>query len=433
MDISVIILAAGLGHIIDTATRINAKQTTVVYGHGGEQVKAHFSAQTHLTWAEQKEQLGTGHAVQQAIDSLESTDVCLILVGDAPLIQQQTLNELAQASAGESLALLTVQAENPFGYGRIIKNDQGEVQAIVEEKDATEAQRAICEVNTGIMAVPGKYLSQWLGMLDNNNIQKEYYLTDLIAISVQQGLPVVTRSVHSELEVAGINNRIQLAALEREYQRMQTERLMLAGATLFNPSQRDIRGNIRVGKDVEIDVNVQLIGDVVIEDNVKIEANCRIENSHIGKGTTIKSHCVLEDAIVGNECVIGPFARLRPGTQLEESAKIGNFVETKKTYVGKGSKINHLAYVGDAEVGTDVNIGAGVITCNYDGVNKHKTVIKDNAFVGSDVNLVAPVVIGEGATIGAGSTITKNAPAAQLTLTRSKQMSIASWKRPIKK
>ena len=454
MQLSVVILAAGKGtrmrsdkpkvlheiantpileHIVRAAHALDPFETVVTYGHGGEQVKQRLAHIDGLKWAEQKEQLGTGHAVQQALPQLAKSDICLVVVGDIPLIQTETLAKLVTASNGDKLAVLSVVLDNPTGYGRIVKNDKGEVTAIVEEKDTNAEQKLITEINTGVMAIPGKHLEDWLAQLDNNNAQDEYYLTDLIEIAHKAGFKITAAQASCEAEVSGINNKLQLATLEREFQLKQAEALMLEGATLADPSRIDIRGSLSIGRDVEIDVNCVFIGDVTLGDGVKISSNCVIENSSIGSNTVIKANSVLENSSTGESCDIGPFARLRPGTQLANRAKIGNFVETKKAIIGEGSKVNHLSYIGDAEIGQAVNIGAGTITCNYDGVNKFKTTIGDGAFIGTNSSLVAPIEIGENATIGAGSTVSKSAPGAQLTISRAKQKSIEGWQRPVKK
>lgn len=453
MTLNVVILAAGqgtrmrsakpkvihelagkpmLGHVLETARALDPTKIVVVYGHGGEQV-VEAIGQPDLSWVEQAEQLGTGHAVQQALPVLDGDSACLVLYGDVPLIQAETLNKLVAETAEDKLALLTVVLGNPAGYGRIVKDAAGVVTAIVEEKDASAEQKQICEVNTGVMAIPGQYLSRWLGQLDNNNAQGEYYLTDLVAMAHQQGVAISAIQALSAAEVAGVNNKQQLAELEREYQHQLAGRLMEAGATLADPARIDVRGELNIGRDVVIDVNCVFSGKVTLEDGVAIGPNCVIEDSVIGAGSVIKANSVLEQAVIGASCEVGPFARLRPGTRLSARAKVGNFVETKKAIVGEGSKLNHLSYVGDAEIGVGVNIGAGTITCNYDGVNKFTTRIEDGAFIGSNSSLVAPVTIGSGATVGAGSTIGRDAPANKLTLTRAKQKTVDSWKRPEKK
>jgi len=453
MELSVVILAAGQGsrmrsklpkvlhklahkplltHVIDTAEQLSAQDIHVVYGHGGEVVRDALSDRK-VSWVKQEEQLGTGHAVAQAVPQLVDDHIVLVLYGDVPLTTRDTLQQLLAQVSTTSMGLLTAELPNPHGYGRIVRNSDNVVQCITEEKDANEEIRKITEVNTGILAVQGGKLKEWLGRLKNNNAQGEYYLTDIIAMAVNDGIEVKTSQANAVEEVEGINNRIQLARIERYYQRQQAEQLMTAGVTLKDPARFDLRGSIKTGMDVIIDVNVIFEGDVVLGDNVEIGANCVITDTTIADGCIILPNSVIENAVLGRECTIGPFARIRPDTNLAANVKVGNFVEVKKAQVGEGSKINHLSYVGDSIVGKDVNIGAGTITCNYDGVNKHLTEIGDGAFIGSDSQLVAPVKIGAGATIGAGSTITNEAPADTLTLTRTKQRSIESWTRPQKK
>ena len=452
MNISVVILAAGQGtrmrsglpkvlqpmagrplleHVIATAETQNPDKICVVYGHGGEQVLEHFAGR-NVEWALQEPQLGTGHAVQQAMPYLDSKDVVVILYGDVPLVTPTTIKNLA-AAASDSPAILTVVESDPSGYGRIVREPDGSVSAIVEHKDATEEQLRLTEVNTGLLACPVKLIGPWLDALKSDNAQGEYYLTDIVASAVADGVAVTAVVGDSATEVMGINDKIQLAEAERAFQRRSALELMRAGVTLVDPARVDVRGNLSCGKDVTIDINAVFIGDVTLGDNVTIGPNCVIENSTLGAGTTVHANCVLEDAAVGERCDIGPFGRLRPGAQMLEGARIGNFVEMKKTVLGKGSKANHLTYLGNATIGANVNVGCGTITCNYDGSNKHQTTIGDNAFIGSGVELVAPINIGEGATIGAGSTIGKDAPAGELTLQRSKQASIKGWKRPEKK
>lgn len=422
-----------LQHVVDACASLPGGQAgmAVVYGHGGELVRERISG-NNLQWALQAEQKGTGHAVAQAIHLAGDTDVVLIAYGDVPLILPVTLQRLAQGLLDASLCILTTQLANPTGYGRIVRNAGGQVQAIVEEKDANDAQRNITEVNTGFIAARGADLKRWLQQLTPQNAQGEYYLTDCVGLAVAEGGNINTVLCADPLEVEGANNRVQLARLERACQQRQVETLMLAGATVADPARLDIRGTVATGQDVFIDVNVVLQGKVTLGNNVIIEANCVIQDADIGDNVHIKSHSVIEDAVIAAGCDIGPFARLRPGTVLAENARIGNFVETKKARIGKGSKVNHLSYIGDTEMGAGVNIGAGTITCNYDGANKHKTVIGDKVFVGSCTQLVAPVSVGDGATIGAGSTITKDAPAGELTLSRAKQMTMKGWQRPVK-
>lgn len=404
----------------------------VVIGHGADKVKAalgHYD----LNWVEQKEQLGTGHAVQQAIPGCKGADVVLVLYGDVPLINPSSLQSLLAASNGERLGLLTINLANPSGYGRIVRDGFGNVQAIVEDKDASPEQLAINEVNTGIMAIPGNKLESWLMNLNNNNAQQEFYLTDIVSMSVREQTPVVHVQPQKEIEVEGVNSRIQLMELERAFQKQLSSNLMVNGVTIMDPQRLDIRGNLKVGRDILLDINVVLEGDVELADNVVIEPGCVIRNSRIGEGARIKANSILEDAVVGTNCEVGPFARLRPGTELAEGARIGNFVETKKAIIGKGSKVNHLSYIGDAGIGAEVNIGAGVITCNYDGVNKHKTLVGDNAFIGTNNSLVAPVSVGAGATTAAGSVITKTVEDNQLAVSRTRQRNIDGWERPVKK
>lgn len=453
MELSVVILAAGQGsrmrsklpkvlhrlahkplltHVIDTAEQLAAQDIHVVYGHGGEVVRDALSDR-NVSWVKQEEQLGTGHAVAQAVPQLVDDHIVLVLYGDVPLTTRDTLQQLLEQVSTTSMGLLTAELPNPHGYGRIVRNSDNLVQCITEEKDATEEIRKISEVNTGILAAQGGKLKEWLGRLKNNNAQGEYYLTDIIAMAVNDRIAVKTSQASAVEEVEGINNRSQLARIERYYQRQQAEQLMTAGVTLKDPARFDLRGSIKTGMDVVIDVNVIFEGDVVLGDNVEIGANCVITDSKIADGSVILPNSVIENAVLGYGCTIGPFARIRPDTNLAANVKIGNFVEVKKAQVGEGSKINHLSYVGDSIIGKDVNIGAGTITCNYDGANKHLTEIGDGAFIGSDSQLIAPVKIGAGATIGAGSTITNEAPADTLTLTRSKQRSIESWTRPQKK
>ena len=403
----------------------------IVYGHGGELVRERIVGE-NLNWALQAQQKGTGHAVSQAIHLVDNDDVVLVAYGDVPLIRSTTLQALAQGLQGHALCILTTALTDPQGYGRIVRNADGQVQAIVEEKDASEAQRRIQEVNTGFIAARGRDLKRWLQQLTPQNAQGEYYLTDCVGLAVAEGGSVNTVLCADPVEVEGANNRVQLARLERACQQRQVEKRMLAGVTVADPARLDIRGTVETGQDVFLDVNVVLLGKVVFGNGVTVDAGCVIQDTVIGDNTHIKSHSVIESAVIAANCDIGPFARLRPGTVLEDKAKIGNFVETKKAHIGKGSKVNHLSYIGDATIGMDVNIGAGTITCNYDGANKHQTVIGDRVFVGSCTQLVAPVNIAEDATIGAGSTITKNAPAGELTLSRAKQMTLKGWQRPVK-
>lgn len=419
-----------LAHVARTALALAPERVHVVYGHGGAQVRERL-AWLDVNWVEQSEQLGTGHAVQQAMPDIPDAACVLVLYGDVPLTRTQTLQRLVNA-ADAGLALLTVNLANPSGYGRILRHADGSVQGIVEQKDASAAQLAIDEVNTGLMAANAAAMRRWLGNLSCDNAQAEYYLTDVVAMAVAEGTAVACEQPEDADEVSGVNDRAQLAALERVFQCQQAQSLLRAGLHLRDPQRFDLRGQLQFGRDVSIDVGAVLEGDVQLGEGVSIGPYCCIKNSRIAAGSQILAHSVIEDAEIAAGCHIGPFARLRPGAQLDDGARVGNFVEIKKSHIGKGSKVNHLSYVGDAEIGERVNIGAGVITCNYDGVHKHQTVIGDDAFIGSDCQLVAPVTIGAGATIGAGSTITRDAPAQQLSLSRSKQKSLASWQRPAK-
>jgi bifunctional UDP-N-acetylglucosamine pyrophosphorylase/glucosamine-1-phosphate N-acetyltransferase len=420
-----------VAHVIQTAQGLGAEKVVVVYGHGGEQVQEAI-ADPSLIWAEQAEQLGTGHAVEQAMFAMAEMDRVLVLYGDVPLTSTETLNALIQQSAATDLALLTVTLDNPQGYGRIVR-EGGQVTRIVEQKDASPAELAICEINTGILIANRGKLAGWLTRLESNNAQGEYYLTDIVAMAVAEGIQVTTAHPSAPYEVEGVNDRLQLAALERQHQQNQAAQLMRQGVTLRDPARFDLRGRLQAGQDIELDINVLIEGEVTMGDRVRVGANTVIRNSKIADGVWIKENCVIEDAVIGRDSIIGPFARLRPATVLAERVHVGNFVEIKKSDVAEGSKINHLSYIGDATIGRTVNVGAGTITCNYDGVNKFRTVIGDNAFIGSDTQLVAPVTVGAGATIGAGSTITRDTPEETLTLSRSKQLSLKGWKRPEKK
>jgi len=421
-----------LGHVLDAASRLGAHETCVVFGHGGELVQSAFQS-TALNWALQEPQLGTGHAVQQAMPMVSADSIVVVLYGDVPLVLPETIQRMADATEGSKLVLMTVDAVNPRGYGRIVRNAADEVQSIVEEKDATDEQRKITEVNTGLMACPASLMGPWLDALKADNAQAEYYLTDVVAAAVADGVGVEAVKALSETEVMGINDKAQLAQAERALQLRLVNELMLAGATVADPARVDIRGTVTVGQDVFVDVNAVFAGDVVLGDNVILGPNVSITDSRIGAYTHIHANSVLEDASVGANASIGPFARLRPNATVLDGARVGNFVEIKNTILGAGSKANHLTYLGDAEIGQNVNVGCGTITCNYDGANKHKTIIGDNAFIGSGVELVAPVTVGEGATIGAGSTIGGSAPAGKLTLERAKPRAIDGWERPIKK
>ncbi len=417
-------------HVLDCATSLQPRQVCVVYGHGGEAVPQ-ATQQYGAKFIIQEQQLGTGHAVQQAMPHLGNDSRTLILYGDVPLIQHNTLHQMQQA--GDGLVLLTVNLDNPTGYGRIVRDPQGDVQRIVEQKDANPEQLEIREVNTGIMLVPTAKLREWLGRLKNDNAQGEYYLTDIVAMAVQDGMAVHTVQTAQRWEVEGINNKTQLAALERVWQNFLANQLTAQGVTLADPMRLDVRGNLTCGRDVEIDVGCIFEGNVSLGDNVRVGAYSIIRNASIGQGTDIAPYSHINESEVGANCHIGPYARLRPGTKLADDAHVGNFVEIKNSEIGTGSKANHLSYIGDSTVGSRVNIGAGTITCNYDGANKFRTVIGDDAFIGSDTQLVAPVTVGKGATIGAGSTITKDAAEGMLTLSRSKQIAISGWQRPQKR
>lgn len=424
-----------LGHVLDTARTLAAERICVVYGHGGDQVQTALQA-PDLRWAIQSPQLGTGHAVLQAMpqlaaDSSVNSSITLVLYGDVPLIQAATLQRLLDAAEQGGLTLLTAHLDNPTGYGRIVR-EAGKVTCIVEEKDATETQRQIREINTGILVAPTAALARWLPALGNRNAQGEYYLTDIVAMAVQEGLPIVTAHPEHLWEVDGVNSKAQLATLERVYQRTVADALLNAGVSLVDPARIDVRGQLTCGRDVFIDVNTVFEGQVTLADNVHIGANCVLKNCRILEGAIIAPFCHIEDATVGPGCRIGPYARLRPGTELGRDVHIGNFVEVKNSAIADHSKANHLAYIGDATIGQRVNVGAGTITCNYDGANKFRTVIEDDVFIGSDTQLVAPVTVGRGATLGAGTTLTKDAPPDQLTISRAKQLSIAGWKRPVK-
>ncbi len=419
-----------LGHVLMQAQQL-CSQVHVVYGFGGDQVKQSINNDS-INWVEQAQQLGTGHAVAQAMPNINDDSICLVLYGDVPLIQQSTLKDLITQAQKSGVALLSVTLDNPAGYGRIIRqNDQ--IQAIVEQKDANDEQLTICEVNTGIMAVDSGLLKTYLNDLNSNNTQGELYLTDIIEMAVSDGKTIASVITQNEFEVAGVNDKVQLAELERTFQKNQATQFMQQGLTLKDPARFDCRGSLSFGQDCEIDVNVVIEGDVSLGNNTTIAPNCTIKNTKICNNVAILANSVIEDAVIGDGASIGPFARIRPQANIGENAKIGNFVEVKKSTIGKGSKVSHLSYVGDSIIGAEVNIGAGVITCNYDGANKHQTTIKDGAFIGSDTQLIAPVTIGKNATIGAGSTITKDVADAQLSLSRSKQTTLKNWQRPVKK
>jgi len=452
MTLTVIILAAGqgkrmnsalpkvlqplagqpmLGHVITAARALNPKSIRVVYGHGGEQVRAAFP-DTDLQWVLQAQQLGTGHAVKQAMPGVPDEHRVLVLCGDVPLVRPATLTMLLEA-AGNGAALLTVDLKDPTGYGRVLRDGAGRVKRIVEQKDATEAERHVTEINTGIMVLPAERLRIWLDDLRDDNAQGEFYLTDVIGMAAEDGTGVAAVKAASDAEVSGINDKRQLAVMERLLQRAQADALLEGGVTLLDPARFDLRGRLTCGKDVSLDVNVVIEGEVNLGDGVVVGPNCFIRNADIGAGTHIAANTVIEGARIGRACRIGPFARIRPESIIGDQAHVGNFVELKKAELHEGAKVNHLSYVGDAIVGARANVGAGTITCNYDGANKHLTTIGSDAFIGSNSSLVAPVVIGDGATIGAGSVVTKDAPAGELTLTRAKQATITGWKRPQKR
>lgn len=452
MSLEIVILAAGQGtrmrsalpkvlhpiagksmlaHVIDTARALSPQRIHVVIGHGAELVRERLAADD-INFVLQAEQLGTGHAVAQAVPFIQA-ELILVLYGDVPLIQAQTLQRLLDKAGTDQAALLSVVMQDPTGYGRILRDAQGRVQAIVEQKDATPEQRAIKEGNTGIFALPGKRLGDWLGRLSNNNAQGEYYLTDVVALAVADAIAVVTEHPQDELEVLGANDRIQLAQLERHYQQRAARNLMAQGVTLLDPARFDLRGEVKVGRDVLIDINVILEGQVVIEDGVQIGPNCVIKNSTLRRGAIVKANSHLEGAELGEGADCGPFARLRPGSVLGAKAHVGNFVELKNAVLGEGAKAGHLSYLGDAEIGARTNIGAGTITCNYDGANKFRTVLGEDVFIGSNSSLVAPLTLGDGATTGAGSTVTQDVPAKTLAVGRAKQRNIEGWKRPTKK
>ena len=420
-----------LAHVLDRAADLHADDVCVVYGHGGERVRSGFPSET-IRWALQAEQLGTGHAMLQAMPGTPEQNDVLVLFGDVPLLTAATLRTLLGESRGDDLLVLTVDMDDPTGYGRIVREGD-RVTGIVEERDATDAQKAIKEINTGVMLCPGEQLKAWLGKLSNDNAQGEYYLTDVIAMAVADGVPVQGVKAPNQVEVMGINDKKQLAEAERALQARLVDELMAEGVGFADPGRVDIRGELTCGRDVFIDVNAVFEGEVTLGNGVRIEANNVIRDSALGDGVVVHPNCHIEGAVAGPGCEIGPFARLRPGAELADDVKVGNFVEIKKSIVAAGSKVNHLTYIGDSEIGVNVNVGAGTITCNYDGANKHRTKIGDGVFIGSSVNLVAPVEVGSGATIGAGSTITKDVPAGELTLERSKQFTVKGWKRPTKK
>ncbi|SUC10563.1 bifunctional protein GlmU [Pasteurella canis] len=449
--LSIVILAAGKGtrmysdlpkvlhkiagkpmvkHVIDTVKSIHAKNIHLVYGHGGDVMQQHLKDEP-VNWVLQAQQLGTGHAMQQAAPFFNDDENILMLYGDGPLIRAETLQKLIAAKPINGIALLTVMLDDPTGYGRIVR-EKGNVVAIVEQKDANPEQLKIQEINTGVLVADGKSLKKWLSQLTNHNAQGEYYITDIISLANQDGCQVTAVQAEDFMEVEGVNNRQQLARLERYYQRKQADKLLLAGVALADPTRFDLRGELVHGRDVEIDINVVIEGYVKLGNRVRIGAGCVLKNCEIGDDVEIKPYSVLEDAQVGRLSQVGPFSRLRPGATLAAETHIGNFVEIKKANIGQGSKVNHLSYIGDAEIGQDCNIGAGVITCNYDGANKFKTVIGDNVFVGSDVQLIAPVTVENGATIGAGTTVTDNVYSGELVISRVRQRHITDWQRPTK-
>ena len=452
MGLSIIILAAGQGtrmrsdlpkvlqplagrpllsHVISCSKALAADDICIVYGHGGDRVQRTFAG-AGLRWAEQAKQLGTGHAVMQAMPETPDGNQVLILFGDVPLLRPETLVALIDATGSNDMSVLTVDMDDPTGYGRIVRKN-GTVERIVEQKDATDDEKAITEINTGVMLCRANRLKAWLARLDNDNAQGEYYLTDVIGTAVADGVTVHGVKARNQDEVMGINDKKQLAEAERALQARLVDELMAKGVGFADPARVDIRGKLTCGKDVFIDINAVFEGDVELGDNVVIESNNLIRDSRLGNGTVVHSNCHIEGATTGLECELGPFARLRPGAELANNVKVGNFVEIKKSTIADGSKVNHLTYIGDSEIGSMVNVGAGTITCNYDGANKYRTKIGDGAFIGSGVNLVAPVEVGKGATIGAGSTITKPVPDNELALERSKQMTVKGWKRPVKK
>ncbi len=421
-----------LTHVTNTARLLSPDKICIVIGHGGEIVKQSIAGDD-LTWVLQSQQLGTGHALMQTLPNLDRDGLTLVLYGDVPLISIQTLQKLITKAEEKHCVLLTAEIENPFGYGRIMRDPEtGAIKAIVEQKDTNTEQQEIREINTGIMLIPNDYLHNWLPKIGNKNTQHEYYLTDIIALSVKQGIQVASSQAKNLWEVMGVNNKSQLAELERIYQRHCADKLLYLGVGLIDPSRIDIRGELVCGSDVEIDIGCIFEGMVKLGDSVQVGAHCILKNVKVDADTTILPYSMIEDTEIGGSCKIGPYARIRPGTKLSNKVHIGNFVEVKNSQIALGSKANHLSYIGDSIVGKNVNIGAGTITCNYDGANKHQTIIEDDVFIGSDTQLIAPVTISKGSTIGAGSTITKETPEGQLTLSRSKQLSVAGWKRPQK-
>ncbi len=425
-----------LSHVIDTARQLSPTTLCVIYGHGGDTVPAlvtahHQSPDCAISFAQQEPQLGTGHAVMQAIPALSDTVPTLILYGDVPLTNAASLQRLIDSAGTDKLAILTIEMADPSGYGRIVR-EQGKITRIVEQKDATDAERTISEINTGIMVMPTVPLKKWLAALSNNNAQGEYYLTDIVAQAVADGVEVTSAQPAAAWETLGVNSKVQLAELERIYQRNLANIMLEQGIMLADPNRFDVRGTLTCGHDVSIDVGCIFEGEVALADGVKIDAHCVIKNARIGSNVHIKPFCHIEDTVIGATSIIGPYARLRPGTELAEAVHIGNFVEIKNSQIAANSKANHLTYIGDATIGERVNIGAGTITCNYDGVNKFRTVIEDDVFIGSDTQLIAPVTVGKGATLGAGTTLSTNAPAGKLTVSRARQLTVESWQRPVK-
>jgi len=419
-----------LGHVIETAKQLQAKNIITIFGHGGDQVQNTFTNE-NIQWVEQTEQLGTGHAVKVTLPVLPQEGISLILSGDVPCVQQSTLQRLIDASTTTGIGLVTLTLNDSAGYGRIVRKN-GQIQAIVEHKDATDEQRQIKEINTGIYCVSNAKLHEWLPRLSNENAQGEYYLTDIVAMAITDGMQIASVQPKLAFEVEGVNDRIQLAALEREFQNHQAKQLMQQGVHLIDPARFDLRGKLIVGKDVRIDINVIIEGECEFADNVEIGAGCIIKNTKIAANTKVQPYSIFDSAIVGEDVQIGPFARLRPGAKLDNEVHIGNFVEVKNSHIGTASKANHFSYLGDAEIGSDTNIGAGTITCNYDGVNKHKTIIGNNAFIGTNNSLVAPLHIGHGATTGAGSVITHDVADNSLAFERAKQVSKENYQRPQK-
>jgi bifunctional UDP-N-acetylglucosamine pyrophosphorylase/glucosamine-1-phosphate N-acetyltransferase len=420
-----------LGHVLELAASLEPASIHVVFGHGGERVRAAFEGRP-LKWCLQDKQLGTGHAVAQAVPEIPDSHRVLVLYGDVPLLRRETLRELVSSSASDGLGLLTAKFDDPTGYGRIVRSKHGKPKRIVEEADATAKERKIREINTGVVVAGARLLKRWLKTLKPRNAQGEYYLTDILALAVQDRCDIATFEAVDIAEVQGVNDRVQLAQAEAEYRRRRAHALMVSGVTLIDPARIDIRGSVTAGRDVRLDVNVVLEGNVVLGDGVQIGPNCVLSNVSIGPGTLVFANSVLQDAQIGGNCRIGPFSRVRPKTQVSNDVHVGNFVEIKASQIGVGSKVNHLTYLGDCEVGSGVNVGAGTVTCNYDGASKWTTRIGNNAFIGSGSMLVAPVTIGAGATIGAGSTISNDAPAEKLTLARARQQTVDEWQRPVK-